>query len=191
MGISHVLVHYGLVLVVALGLLGTGISWELHKPSGKLWLDTIKLKIPYVGDLFRKMYLSRIADNLSTMLSSGIPVVRTLEITQSVVGNGVFEMIIADTINGVKSGSAMSDMFGKYKEIPSVFVWMTRTGEETGALSNMLKKMAIYYKHEVEQSVDTLIGLIEPVMIVSLGISVAFLLMSVLVPIYNISTSMS
>jgi type IV pilus assembly protein PilC len=189
-GISNVLVNYGFLLLVFLGIVVFFVGTQLRKPAGQLWFDGLKLKIPFVGNLFTKMYLSRIADNLSTMLGSGIPVVRTLEITQSVVGNKIFETILAETIEGVRSGSAISDMFAKHpKNIPSVFVWMIRTGEETGTISNMLKKIATYYKREVEQAVDTLIGMIEPAMIVSLGLSVAFLLMSVLVPIYNVANT--
>jgi len=170
-------------------LFGLAVQWQLRQPAGKLFLDRMKLRIPFVGDLYMKMYLARIADNLSTMLTAGIPVVRTLEITQSVVGNRIFEALLADTIVGVKGGAPISDMFAKNKDIPQVFVWMIRTGEETGTIGAMLKKIATYYKREVETSVDTLIGLIEPAMIVSLGLSVAFLLMSVLVPIYNIADS--
>jgi type IV pilus assembly protein PilC len=188
-GISNLLLNYGFILVVFAVLFGLVVQWQLRQPAGKLFLDRMKLRIPYVGDLYTKMYLARIADNLSTMLTAGIPVVRTLEITQSVVGNRIFETILADAIVGVKGGTPISDMFAKSKHIPQVFVWMIRTGEETGTIGNMLKKIATYYKREVETSVDTLIGLIEPAMIVSLGLSVAFLLMSVLVPIYNIADS--
>ena len=189
-GISNVLLHYGFLILIFLGLSGVFMGYTFSKPAGKLWLDTVKLKIPYVGDLYKKMYLSRIADNLATMLGSGIPVVRALEITQSVVGSRVYENIMADAIQGVRGGSPISNMFAKYpKQVPSVFVWMTRTGEETGTSAGMLKKIATYYKREVEQAVDTLIGMIEPAMIVSLGLSVAFLLMSVLVPIYNVANS--
>jgi len=188
-GISNILVNYGFIVLVFLVLFGFVVQWQLRQPAGKLFLDRMKLRIPFVGDLYTKMYLARIADNLSTMLTAGIPVVRTLEITQSVVGNRIYESILADTIVGVKGGAPISDMFAKSKQVPQVFVWMIRTGEETGTIGNMLKKIATYYKREVETSVDTLIGLIEPAMIVSLGLSVAFLLMSVLVPIYNIADS--
>ena len=87
------------------------------------------------------MYLSRIADNLSTMLAAGISVVRTLEITHDVVENVIFEEIIDRAITGVKSGAAMSDVFSKSKYVPNVFVWMMRTGEETGTITMMLKKI--------------------------------------------------
>lgn len=186
-GISDLLVNYGFLLLIVIGVLAFVIGWQVRQPTGKLFLDRMKLRVPYVGDLYRKMYLARVADNLSTMLSAGIPVVRSLEITKSIVGNRIFESIVTDTIVGVKAGSPISDMFAKSPEIPTVFVWMTRTGEETGTISDMLKKIATYYKREVETAVDTLIGLIEPAMIVSLGLAVAFILMSVLVPIYNIA----
>ena len=92
------------------------------------------------------------------------------------------------TLESVKSGSALSDAIGKYPEIPGILVQMIRVGEETGELGNILKTLSRFYQREVMNAVDTLVDLIEPVMIVLLGLGVGFLLASVLIPIYNISS---
>ena len=140
-------------------------------------------------DLYIKLYLARIADNTDTMLSSGISAVRSLEISASVVGNSIFEDILKQVANDVKAGISMSDSFYKHAEIPNIMVQMIKVGEETGELSFIMKTVARFYKREVDNAIDTLVGLIEPVMIVLLGAGVAILLSSILIPIYNIATT--
>ena len=125
---------------------------------------------------------------MDTMLTSGISMVRAIEITGTVVDNKIYEDILKDVVGLVKSGSSMSEAFSKYPEqIPSIMIQMIKVGEETGELGYILKTLAKFYKREVETSVDTLVGLIEPVMIIALGFGRRFLLTSILVPIYNIA----
>jgi type IV pilus assembly protein PilC len=137
------------------------------------------------------MYLSRISDNLNTMLSSGISIIRAIEITGDVVGNYVFKSILREAGDSVKSGSTLSDSMGKHPQIPPIMVQMIKVGEETGSLGSILKTLADFYSREVDDAVDTLVGLIEPAMIVLLGIGVGILLTSILVPIYNIASSIT
>ncbi|MCD8494592.1 MAG: type II secretion system F family protein [Candidatus Pacebacteria bacterium] len=158
--------------------------------SGQYRLDMLKVRVPYIGDLFSKLYLSRIADNMNTMLSAGIPVVRSLEITGNVVGNKVYQAVMHDALEDVKAGTAISDSMKKHPEIPAIMVQMIQVGEETGSLGSILETLARFYKREVDGAVDTLIGLIEPILIVFLGLGVGFLLTSILVPIYNIASSL-
>jgi len=131
--------------------------------------------------------LVRIADNMDTMLSSGIPIVRALEITSDVVGSRVYQTILKESLEEVKSGSTLSMALAKHKAMPSIMTEMVQVGEETGTLSAILKTLASFYKREVDETVDTLIGLIEPIMILALGLAVGILLASILVPIYNIA----
>lgn len=159
----------------------------LRTESGAAKFDELKLMLPGFGKLFRKIYLARIADNINTMLSSGIPVVRTLEISGDVVGNKVFQNILNDTVEEVRGGNSMSSAFAKHEEIPSIMVQMMKVGEETGSVGKILKTLANFYNKEVTNTVDTLIGMIEPAMIVMLGVGVGGLLMSVMVPIYNVA----
>ncbi len=123
------------------------------------------------------------------MLSSGIPIVRTLEITGSVVGNKIYEDILRASTEGIKSGRTLSSSLAQYQEVPQIMVSMIQVGEETGSMGTILETLAKFYKREVENAVDTLIGLIEPAMIIALGVGVGFLLTSVLVPIYNIASN--
>lgn len=188
-GFSNFLVQYGIFALIALIVAGFYI-WQFGKTEhGRLVLDQVKIVIPYIGDLYTKLYLSRIADNFATMLLSGVPVVQALEITSSVVGNAEYEVILAEVASDVKSGSPISDALSKHNEIPGIMVAMTRVGEETGELGKILSVLAKFYNREVINAVDTLVGLIEPIMIVLLGIGVGGLLAAVLMPIYNLAGS--
>lgn len=186
--ISQVFVDYGLFMLVGL-VIGGFFFWKFSRgENGKYRIDQLKMQIPYLGDLFRKLYLSRIADNLDTMLSAGIPVVRAMQITGEVVDNEVYSTIMKESVESVKAGNPMSSAFEKHPEFPNILVQMIRVGEESGSVTTILKTVARFYKREMETAVDTLIGLIEPVMIILLGLGVGFLLTSVLLPIYNIAS---
>lgn len=188
-GFSNFLVQYGIFILIALIALGFYV-WRLGKTeSGKLYLDGFKLGIPYLGDLYKKLYLSRIADNFATMLLSGVSVVEAIDITSSVVGNAAYSAVLKDIGASVKGGSSISDSFGKHPEIPGIMVAMTRVGEETGELGKILTTLAKFYNREVTNAVDTLVSLIEPAMIVMLGVGVSILLAAVLLPIYNLAGS--
>ena len=191
-GISDFFVQYGLFVLIFVVIAGMYV-WHLSRTEkGKVYLDTVSLTVPVLGKLYTKLYLSRMADNMSTMLSSGISIVRSIEITSKIVGSRVYMAILQDASEGVKAGSSFSDAISKHDgPIPAIMVQMVKVGEETGGLSNILKTLAQFYKREVDDAVDTLVGLIEPIMIVVLGLGVGVLLTSILVPIYNIASSIN
>jgi type IV pilus assembly protein PilC len=189
--ISDFLVHYGFYFIIAMVIGAFFVYRALQTDSGKLFFDSFKLKIPYLGNLYSKLYLSRIADNFSTMLVSGVPVVEAVEITASVVGSATFETILLQAGDEVKGGATISDALGKHSEIPGIMTAMIKVGEETGELGNILSTLAKFYRREVNNAVDTLIDLIEPLMIVMLGLGVGTLLASVLIPIYNLAGSIN
>ncbi|MFA6272953.1 MAG: type II secretion system F family protein [Candidatus Paceibacterota bacterium] len=185
--ISDFLVNYGLFFLLAI-IAGAALLWRMTRtPNGRLALSKFKLKIPYLGNLYKKLYLSRIADNLNTMLASAIPIVKALEITSSVVGDEVYRSILYEVTDSVKGGSTLSDAMGRYPEIPSIMVQMSKVGEESGELGTILKTLAKFYQREVSNAVDVMIGLIEPAMIIALAVGVGILLTSVLMPIYDIA----
>ena len=162
--------------------------WRYAKTeNGSAVVSRFQTSFPFVGALYSKFYLSRMTDNMETLLSSGVPAVRTLEIAADVVGNKIYKNILLTAANEVKGGSSISEALSKYPEVPLMVVQMIRTGEETGKLNFMLKTLGRFYKKEVDNTVDTLVSLIEPVMIVVLGGAVGILLISILGPIYNIT----
>ncbi len=190
MGISDFLVRYGFVLLGVIMVIGFFVIRFVRTPVGKRSYDELKLSIPYVSNLFRKLYLARLADNMSTMLASGIPIVRSLELTANVIDNKVFQEIMSDTVASVKGGKTLSESLALYPDqIPGIMTQMMKVGEESGALGNILKTVSKFYAREVTTAIDSLVSLIEPAMIVCLGGGVAVLLASVLVPIYNIASA--
>jgi type IV pilus assembly protein PilC len=186
-GFSNFLVNYGIFVLIAL-IAGIFYLWQIKKTErGKLMLDGFKLSLPYVGDLYKKLYLSRLADNLATMLLSGVSVVEAIDITGTIVDNAIYKEILADVARDVKGGSSISGALGKHAEMPGILVGMTKVGEESGELGKILSILSKFYNREVTNAVDTLVGLIEPVMVVMLGLGVGILLAAVLLPIYNLA----
>lgn len=188
---SNFFVNYGLFFLVAVIIGGFFLFKYTRTDQGKRALDSLKITVPFTKNLYTKLYLSRIADNMNTMLVSGISMVRALELTAGVVDNMVYKEILEEATESVKAGKSVSEALSGKKEIPSIMIQMVKVGEESGELGSILKTLSTFYRREVVNAVDTLVDLIEPVMIVALGLGVGFLLSAVLIPIYNISSNVS
>jgi type IV pilus assembly protein PilC len=188
LGLSNFLVEYGFIILGVAIIGGYFLVRFIRTPVGKMAFDRFKLGIPYISGLYRKLYLARLADNMTTMLLSGIPMVRSLELTSNVINNTVYQGLLASSVDAVKAGKTLSEALAiDPQAIPSIMIQMMKVGEESGELGNILKTVAKFYSREVATAVDSLVSLIEPLMIVLLGGGVAVLLGSVLVPIYNIA----
>jgi type IV pilus assembly protein PilC len=188
-GISNLLLNFGLILLLFIVGLGVFVVRYARSANGKIYFARLTLSLPILGALYKKIYLSRIADNLSTLLSGGITAMRALEVTSEVVGNVIYQKILLDAVRAVRGGAMISDSLGKFNDIPSLFSQMIRIGEETGQLDSILKNLAGFYRRDVNNLVDNLVSLIEPILILALGLGVGLLVASVLVPIYNISAT--
>jgi type IV pilus assembly protein PilC len=190
LGFSNFLVDYGAILFALIIVAGFFLFRYARTPAGKTAIDQFQISLPYIGTLYQKLYLARIADNMHVMLSSGISAVRALEITAAVVGNGIYERILTEAVEAVKAGSPMSQSLSRYPhQVPAIMVQMLQIGEETGELGSILERLAKFYNREVNAAVDTLVSLIEPALIILLACGVGFLLASVLLPIYNTAGS--
>lgn len=165
-----------------------GIVYYLKTDSGKREWQVLLLKLPIIGDLARSIYITRFSENLSALLDGGIPVVRALIIVSEVMGNHVFEKIVLKAADEVRSGGTMSTVFLRSREVPPIVSQMIRIGEETGSLANVLASTGKFYNQEVETMTRSLTTLIEPILIVFLGIGVGILVVGVLMPIYNIAS---
>ena len=176
-----------LVVLIVIGLV-IALMRFIKTEKGGYILDVIKLKIPVFKSLFQKMYLARFAENLRTLLIGGIPILQALDITSTVIGNRIYEKIIKEAREKVKVGGNISSAFADYpKEITPMVSQMIGVGEKTAQLDYILERIAIFYKEEVDRTVANMTQLIEPFMILILGVGVAFLVSSILMPIYNIS----
>ena len=188
-GLSDFMINNIAIILITIAVGGFAF-WKFSKTDvGIRAIDEFILSVPYLGDLMQKLLLTRICDNLSTMLSSGVSIVQALEVTADVVDNTVYREIIQSALEEVKGGRSFADAIGEYPEIHGVLAQMVKVGEETGSLSSILTTLATFYQREVNNAVDTMIGLIEPAMIILLGLGVGVLLASVLMPIYNMSSA--
>lgn len=192
LGLSNFLVDYGIFLLIGLIVGGFFLFRYVQTPAGEMAWSRFKFAIPYVGALYQKLYLARIADNMNVMLTSGISAVRALEITANVVEDDIYEGILKEAIDAVKGGAPLSQTLARYSpgQVPGIFVQMLQIGEETGEMGNILERLAKFYNREVNSAVDTLVSLIEPVLIVALALGVGFLLAAVLLPIYNSASNL-
>lgn len=189
MSMSSFFVNYGVFLIVALAI-GIIFFWRyMRTETGKMFISRFQLTTPMIGMLYKKLYVSRIADNMETLITGGVSMVKSLEITGNVVENRVYKKILEESVEAIKGGASISESLSKYEEMPALVIQMIKIGEETGKLNYILKTLAKFYRREVDEALDTLVGLIEPAMILVLGAGVGILLASVLIPIYNIALS--
>ena len=187
--ISEFFVTYGIFLLIAVVIGGFFFFRFSRTQSGKLAIDRFKLTVPYIGDLYKKMYLSRICGNMNTMLASGISVVNAVETASTVVDSVVYEELLKNAAQAIRTGSSVSNALVNEGEIPNIMIQMIKIGEETGELNGILETLSKFYEREVIGAVDMLVGMIEPAMIVLLGLGVGSLLAAILMPIYNISSA--
>jgi type IV pilus assembly protein PilC len=181
----------GIALLLAVAGLIVGAIFSINKiPEARRLFDLLKIKAPVFGKIFRGIYLARLTDNLSTLIQGGLPILQALQVSADVVGNVVFKRIIMEAKENVRIGNTISSCFEKYEEIPPMVTQMIATGEQTGSLDEILKKMSVFYTKEVDAMVATLSQLIEPVLILFLGGAVAILVASILIPIYNIASGL-
>jgi len=189
--VSDLFVNNWMIMLLALFVLVAGFIWYGRTKEGRRWISNTRLYIPYVGNLYRKLYLSRFSDNMSTMVLSGIPMLKAIEVTSSIIDNQIYKEILNEALIKVKAGQALSAALSEREEIPGMLTQMIKVGEESGELGSILKTMSKFYQREVMNAVDTLVGMIEPIMIVALGVGVGVLLASILMPIYNVASSAS
>lgn len=178
-------------LVLLLLLVGAYFLWRYAKtPEGKRIFHTLQLHIPIFGNLYRKIYLARMTDNLGTLITSGIPILRALQITSDVVGNMLYQEAILNAVTSVKDGNTIANALEESKEMPALVVQMIRIGEEAGRLDFILRSIARFYQRDVDNLMENMVSLIEPALIIFLGIAVGGLVSSILLPLYNISSAL-
>ncbi len=182
---SYFLRSWGLVVLffVIVGVVVL-IRWTKTE-EGRMIVDRLLVRTPVIGALFQKLFMARMTDNLRTLIAGGIPILRALAITGDVVGNAVYRQAIMEAVDSVKGGNTISSAFERTPEIPKLVTGMIRVGETSGRLDFILESVARFYQREVDATVDNLVALIEPVLILFLGGGVAALVASIMIPLYN------
>ncbi|MEP6944412.1 MAG: type II secretion system F family protein [Acidobacteriota bacterium] len=187
MGISGFVAGWGgLATAVILIASGVGISFYYKTPKGRWQIDALLLKTPIFGSILQKVAVARFARILSTLLSSGVPILQSLDITAKTAGNVIIEDAILKVRAGVERGENFVDPLKATKVFPHMVGQMIGVGEQTGALDAMLAKIADFYEDEVDTAIADLLGLMEPVLIAFLGVTIGSIVISMYLPLFTL-----
>ncbi len=177
-----------LILII---LVGGGIALRVYSQTfgGKYAIDYLKIKTPFFGKLFQKIYMARFSRNLSTLVAGGIPIVKAIETVADIIGNQVYHDILMDVGQQVRNGKGIALALTDRPEFPPIISQMTQIGESTGKLNEILEKLAGFYEKEVDTVLTTLTTLLEPMIMILLGLAVAVMVAGILLPIYNLASA--
>jgi type IV pilus assembly protein PilC len=188
---SNYVVAWGWLIVIILVGMGWGVKAYYATPGGRRTIDALLLKMPILGGILRKVAVARFCRTLSTLLSSGVPILDGLDITARTSGNAIIEEAILRTRTGIERGETVSGPLRDTNVFPSMVVQMINVGETTGALDAMLSKIADFYEEEVDSAVAGLLTLLEPVMIAFLGAVVGGIVIAMYMPIFDLISKLT
>ena len=174
------------LIFASIGLLVFGVVRYHKTHKGKRQLDRLLLRLPVLGTVLRKIAVARFCRTLSTLVSSGVPILDGLEITAKTAGNSIVEDAIMLTRASVEEGKTISEPMKQTDVFPPMVTQMIAVGEQTGALETMLSKIADFYEDEVDEATANLLALLEPVMIVFLGTVIGFIVISMYLPMFSL-----
>ncbi len=185
--LSNALKKYGIFIAMGIFALVTMIKKYYGTPGGRLKIDALLLKAPVISELIRKSAVARFTRTLGTMISSGVQILDGLEIVSKTAGNKVIENAIMEARVSISQGKTVAEPIGQSGVFPPMVVQMIAVGEATGAMDNMLNKIADFYEEEVDAAVDALTAMIEPLLMVFLGTALGGLIISMYLPIFKLA----
>ena len=191
-GLSNFLAGWGGLCILA-GIIATVVGLKLYykTPKGRKVIDTILLKVPILGAIFLKIAIARFSRTLSTLLSSGVPILQSLDITARTAGNVVVENAIVQIRDGVEQGKSFVEPLRASELFPHMVAQMVGIGEQTGALDSMLGKIADFYEQEVDAAIANLLTLMEPALIGFLGVTIGGIVISMYMPMFSLIGKLS
>jgi type IV pilus assembly protein PilC len=184
--ISNTLVSWRVVIVIVVVAAAIiALRRWIKTESGRMAWDRFKMRLPIVGPLAHKAALARFAATLSSLLSAGVPVLEALDIVASAANNAVIEHAVLDTKTAIREGQPFSEPMRQHEVFPALVIQMVEVGEQTGALDEMLLRVADFYTGEVDQTVDNLTSILEPLLIIVMGIVVGAIIISLYLPMFD------
>ncbi|TWU17143.1 Type II secretion system protein F [Novipirellula galeiformis] len=189
LGASHVMMHYGIFLILGMLGVGLGIQRFLNTETGRRGLDTVKLKTPMLGSIFHDAAVSRACRVLGTLLRNGVPLLKSLKISSGSTGNRLLEEVMLKSAENVTAGDSLSKPLAASGLIPPQIMAMIRVAEESNTLDEVLVKIADRIDNRIERRLEVLVKMIEPMMLILIGSMVMFVIVGVLLPVFDLNSS--
>ncbi len=186
-GTSNVFVNYWWLIILSIVVVGVGVWAWLRTEEGRYNFDKIKLSIPVFGGLLQDIYMVRFCQSMYTLMKGGQTIVQGLEVAASVIGNAVWKRMILETIIAVNDGESIVSVMRENKHVPEMAVQMIAVGEDTGQITEVLQRVSEFYSRNVDNASATMLTLIEPVVMVILGLGVGVMVSAIMIPLYRIS----
>ncbi|MDP2656708.1 MAG: type II secretion system F family protein [bacterium] len=180
--------YWYIVILVLAAIIGSWM-WYIRTPGGRFFWGSAQVRIPAFGSLFRNIYIVRMSRTFATVLVGGLTVTEGLAIVRDVVGNAAYQAVLTDTIKGVEDGNPIANTMKHHPNLfPSMVPQMLSVGEETGRLEDVLDKITDFYTREINVTISNILVIIEPVIIVLLGVGVMIMVAGVLLPMYQLAS---
>ena len=184
-GVSSFFVHFWWLVIAGIAGGFAAFRFYIKTANGRLQWDWLKIHLPLFGQIFRTVYLVRFTRSLATLLVGGVPITRSLEVVADVVGNAVYRELILATMRSVRDGNPLAMLFLESPIMPIAVSQMINIGEQAGKLDDVLQRLTSFYNREVEHHVANLTTLIEPIVIVIMGVGVGFMIAAIILPMYQ------
>jgi type IV pilus assembly protein PilC len=186
-GVSNIVASaYLLVVIAAVVIMIVAFRKWISTPGGRATWDRFKLKPPIFGPLVHKVALTRFTSTLASLLTAGVPIIESLDIVASNSGNQLVADAVRGAQDGVRQGQSLSSTLAQYDVMPTMVTQMIETGEESGALDNMLDKVSEFYDNEVNSTIQSLTSILEPLLICTMGLCIGFIVISMYLPMFDI-----
>lgn len=189
--VSEFMAAYWIIILIGFGLLVILFRFWSRSKGGRLVVDALKVQTPIFGSLFRRIYVVRFTRSFSTLIKGGVPIARGLRVTAEVVDNKAYQELILATVREVESGNSVASLFSESKLIPKMLSQMMIIGEQTGKLDVVLDRLSSFYGREIDNMVKGLTSLIEPIILVIMGVGVGAMVAAVMLPMFELAQSMS
>ncbi len=188
MASSAFLRGYWFFIVPAVGASMWAFWYIIGTTAGRLWWDKTKLVVPLINTLCRSLYITRSLHTMGVLIRAGVPILSTISITAQIAGNVLFRKMWLGVHEEVRQGKKIASSLGQYNLLPSSVVQMIRSGEDSGTMGEVLRDVSLYYARELKTVIKTVTSMIEPIMICVMGVLVGFIAMSIILPIFRMSS---
>ncbi len=187
MAVSRFLKSFWWAVLLILAAMVAGIREFIRRPKGSYMWDEIKLRLPIIGAINRRIALARFGRTMGSLLQSGVPLLSSLQIVRNIVNNAMIAEVIDNAVHEIREGKSLNSALANSSWFPAMLVQMIAIGEQSGELESMLNKVADAYEREVESHITAMTSMLEPIMILFMGLVVGFIVISILLPIFEMN----